>query len=177
MYWWGRRVPSPDIPTPRRDLVSKNQRYPSQKVPPWTSVKTRMHSSRMRTARLLTVSCIPGEGGSAQPTLDADLLWMQTPPRCRSPRCRPSSGCRPPGCRPPLDADPSLDADPPPPGCRLPLDADPYTMDADPPRCRHPGCKHLTPPPHPNADPSGHMTCDAVMHAGKPTPPSQGQKE
>ena len=35
---------------------------------------TRMHSSRMRTARSLTVSCsIQGRGGSVQtPTLDAD---------------------------------------------------------------------------------------------------------
>ena len=40
-----------------------------------------MHSSRMRTARLLTVFCSSRGGESAQSPLDADPLypWMQTP--------------------------------------------------------------------------------------------------
>ena len=79
-----------------------------------------MHSSRIRTARSLTVShSIPG--GYAQPTMDADT----------SPGCRPLPECRPP------DADPHR--------CRLPwmqlpwiqtpldgdlLDADPLDADA-----------------------------------------------
>ena len=55
-----------------------------------------MHSSRMRTARLLIVSCsIPcisgGGGGSAQPPL------MQNPSPMQTPGCRLPAGCRPPG--------------------------------------------------------------------------------
>ena len=60
--------------------------------------KTRMHSSKMHTARSLTVSRSIREGLPNQPpTLDADPLlpWMQTP-----------SGCRPPsGCRTPWSCD------------------------------------------------------------------------
>ena len=93
---------------------------------------TRMHSSRMRTASLLTVSHSVRGGGLAQP---------------------PHPRCRPPGCRsPPTDADP-LDANTPwmqtpygrPPGGRpFSLDADPlwmqtpwtqtpFSLDAEPP--------------------------------------------
>ena len=54
---------------------------------------TRMHSSRMRTARLLSVSC-SAPGGVCPTPLDADL----------------PSGCRPPS---------TLDADPPPPVDRM----------------------------------------------------------
>ena len=50
-----------------------------QLFPYWVKNITRMHSSRMRTVRLLTVSrcmpCISGWGGSAQPP-----YWMQTSP-------------------------------------------------------------------------------------------------
>ena len=88
-----------------------------------------MHSSRMRTARFLTVS-----------------LFTQ-PANANSTGCRPHSGFRPPGCRfpwmqtpriyIPLDGDPLLDVDPlprcrPPLGCRPPLDAGPPPLDADP---------------------------------------------
>ena len=55
------------------------------------SVKTRMHSSRMHTAPLLTIF------RSAQGGL---------PPGCRPPGCRPPDADIPLGCRSPLDADP-----------------------------------------------------------------------
>ena len=68
---------------------------------------TRMHSSRMRTARSLTIShSIPGvicptpldaDPPGCRPFLHADPPWMLTPA----------------GYRPSLDADTSLDADPP----------------------------------------------------------------
>ena len=63
-------------------------------------IQTRMHSSGMRTTRLLTISrsipCISGRGGGLLNLLDAD------PPRCRPlldadplpPRCRPRPPCR-----------------------------------------------------------------------------------
>ena len=88
-----------------------------------TSLKvntTRIHSSKMRTAHLLTVPCSDGE--SAQPpwmqtpldtdlSLDADHPWMQTPLDAdptwmqMSPLMQTTPGCRPlwmqtpPGCR------------------------------------------------------------------------------
>ena len=62
---------------------------------------TRMHSSRMRTARLLTVSCNARGWGVCPTPLDAE-----TPP-----------GVDPPDADPSPDADP-LDADPS--GCRPP---------------------------------------------------------
>ena len=65
---------------------------------------TRMHSSRMRTACLLTVSHSIRWGGLPNPP------WMQTP---LPPRCRPST--LPTGCRPPqsprMDAHHPLDTD------------------------------------------------------------------
>ena len=78
-----------------------------------------MHSSRIRTAHLLTVSrsipCISGGGGFCPPPLNA------APPRCRPPT--PDAELPPqrqtprrqttPGCRSPLDAEPPPDADPP----------------------------------------------------------------
>ena len=94
-----------------------------------------MHSSRMRNARVLTVSrnipCI-SEGGSAQP-----------PPRCRPlpPLEADSPGCRPPGYRLPIWIQT------PHPGGRPP------TLDADPPGGRPPGrmtcdaCLEATSPP------------------------------
>ena len=90
-----------------------------------------MHSSRMRTSRLLTLSrnvpCI-SEGGSAQHPLDADPspLWRQTP-RVADPL---DTGPPPPGCRPP-----TLEADPPPwmqtphHGCRPPWRQTPWSRD------------------------------------------------
>ena len=72
-----------------------------------------MHSSRLRTARSLTVSRSIGGGGGLG-------VFCPTHPDADPPGCRPPSGCRPPPrCRPPSwmqshlpDADP-LDADPP----------------------------------------------------------------
>ena len=73
-----------------------------------SQLKTRMHSSRMRTAHSLTVARSIWWGGLSNPP------WMQTPslnadpPGCRStPRCRPTPfhadpfpGCRPPSALP-----------------------------------------------------------------------------
>ena len=59
-----------------------------------TILNTRMHSSRMRTACLLTISRSIPRGRSARP-------WMQTPLPCRplldakSPMQTPPPGCRP----------------------------------------------------------------------------------
>ena len=84
-----------------------------------------MHSSRIRTARLLVVSSsirwgvlpnlLDADPQDADPPPDADMLDADPldadPPRCRLPSMQT-----------PLEADP-LDADPP--RCRPPLDADP----------------------------------------------------
>ena len=89
-----------------------------------------MHSSRMRTTRLLTVSCSAGWGvcttllyadipGSRSPRMQTP--WIQTPLGCRPPSCMqtpPDAGS--PGCTPPWMQTPPLDADPP--------DADPSQM-------------------------------------------------
>ena len=104
-----------------------------------------MHSSRMRTANVLTVfpgSLSPGGGGGYFP-LDED-------PRCRSPsEGKPRSDKDiPPEGRPHPDADPTQKIDPqmqtpqiPTPRWQTPRfrppDADPPQR-ADPPRCRPP---------------------------------------
>ena len=82
-----------------------------------------MHSSRMCTTHLLTVSCsaLKGEGSTQPPWMQ--ITWMQTPLDAEPPQCRP------PGCRPSLWMQTPLDADP--------LDADP--LNANPTGCRSPG--------------------------------------
>ena len=90
------------------------------------SKNKRMHSSRMRTARLLTVSrsipYVSGEG--VCPTLlDAHPHWMQTQPWMQTPY----------------------------PWMQIDLDADPPPLDADPPGgrhlsgCRPPRCRPTSP--------------------------------
>ena len=67
-----------------------------------------MHSSRLRTARSLTVSRSIGGGGGLG-------VFCPTHPDADPPGCRPPSGCRPPPrCRPPSwMQSPLPDADPP----------------------------------------------------------------
>ena len=66
-----------------------------------------MHSSRMRTVRLLTVSCSALVGDVDPPSLDSDPPMQTFPP-----------DADPPGYKSLLDSDP------------LPLDADPLSLDA-----------------------------------------------
>ena len=48
-------------------------------------LRTRMHSSRIRTARLLTVSRSARGDCPTPPIPEGRHLWMQTPTRCRTP--------------------------------------------------------------------------------------------
>ena len=95
-----------------------------------------MYSSRMRATRSLTISHSI-QGGLPTPHS------MQTsseadPPKCRSPSL--------------LDADA--------PGCRPPPLVGRPPLNAEPPRGRPP-----SPTPTPEAEPPGHLTCDACWEA------------
>ena len=146
MYRPGRRVPSPDT----LEISGTRDTHP-RKDSPRTPVKTRMHFSRMRTARLLTISCSARRGGSAHPP-DADPPLDPILPGCRPPLHSLDAEPPLPGCRPLLDADPHpwmqtptpwMQNPPPPlPGCRPP-----HSLDADPPPDADPfsGCRRLPP--------------------------------
>ena len=140
-----------------RTLLRKYVTVAKPFFPVYFSKNKRMLSSRMRTARLLTVSrsipYVSGGGGlpnspGCTPPLDADTPLDADPLGCRSP-CpggRHLSGCRPPRCRPPFP----LDADPPDayiPKMQIPQIQTPSTwmhtpLDADLPGSRPPS--HVT---------------------------------
>ena len=115
----------------------------------WSKIKalrTRMHTSRMRTVRSLTVSRSIGGGLPNRSPQMQTPGWMHSPdadpPGCRppqmqtlldaDPQCRPLR-YRPPGCRPPrMQSFPSIGQSP---GCSPPPRFRPL-LDADPPWCR-----------------------------------------
>ena len=97
------------------------------------NTETRMYSSKMRTARLLTVSCsVWFRGVCSTP------FWMQTP----------GMQTLPLGCTSPPSMQTQLDAEPP--------GGKPLWMQI-PSRCRPL-----------DADPPGHVTCDASWEANYP---------
>ena len=116
--------------------------------------KTRMHSSRMRTARSLPYGGLSGRPPRQRPP------WTETPLE-RDPQTETPMDRDPPGKRPP-DRDPSQTETPPwtetpekrPPGKRPPRQRP--LLDRDPSGQRTPWTE--TPL---DRDPHGHVTCDA----------------
>ena len=114
---------------------------------------TRMHSSRMRTACLLTVSCSSWGRGSAQPrpALEGRPPWRQTSLF----ECRPLWMQNPLGQTSPWRQNPSMDADA--------LDGD--LLEADlPPEAGPRGCKRPWMQNHPDAN---HLPVNRMTHRCK----------
>ena len=154
-----------------RTLLRKYVTVAKPFFPVYFSKNKRMLSSRMRTARLLTVSrsipYVSGGGGlpnspGCTPPLDADTPWMQIPLDADPPALdadppggRHLSGCRPPRCRPPFP----LDADPP----------DAYIPKMQIPQIQTPTWMHTTLVADlPGSRPPSHVTSDACWEANHP---------